>query len=98
MPDYVRTYLNERKWLPRDSRLRIGQLEARVEEIYAGLIREGMASGRFRDGLDPRLTALALIGMMNAAAMWPEHMRTPFGQVAGALAELGLRGLLSGRG
>lgn len=93
--DHVRTFLKERKWLPRESRLRIDRVMALVEQSFEALIAEGVESGRFRAGLDTRRTARALVGMMNAAAMWPDHELAPFDEVAGALADLGVQAVLA---
>ena len=93
--DYVRTYLNERKWLPEVSRSRVARLAAQLERILESVIAEGIESGRFRGTLNPGRTALGLTGMMNAAVMWPDDARMPFDPVAEDLADLGLHAVLA---
>lgn len=90
--DYVLTFLNERKWLPPDSRRRIGRLSRRLEAIFERIIREGMASGEFRSDLDPRLTTLGLLGMMNAVAAWHDRETAALDRIAEALCDLALNG------
>ena len=38
--------------------------------IFEDVLRAGVASGEFRTDVDPRITALAILGMANAAALW----------------------------
>jgi AcrR family transcriptional regulator len=68
--DYVKVFLNERKHLPTESRRRIGRHSRAVERIFEDVLRAGVESGEFRTDLDPRLTALAILGMVNAVSAW----------------------------
>jgi len=67
---YVQVFLNERKHLPADSRRRIGRLSRSIERIFEDVLRAGTKSGEFRPDLDPRLTTLAILGMLNAVPTW----------------------------
>jgi AcrR family transcriptional regulator len=91
-PDYVLTFLNERKWLPRESRRRIGRLSRRLEAIFERIVRDGMSNGEFRRDLDPRLTVLGLLGMMIAVAAWHDQEAAPLDRIAEALSALVLDG------
>jgi AcrR family transcriptional regulator len=91
--DYVRTFLNERKWLPAESRRRIGRMSRRMEALFERLIREGMRSGEFRDDLNPRLTALALLGMANSVASWHNRGSTGLERIAAEFSDLVLKGM-----
>jgi AcrR family transcriptional regulator len=73
--DYVKVFLNERKHLPTESRHRIGRHSRMVERIFEDVLRSGVESGEFRSDLDPRLTALAILGMVNAVPAWQETER-----------------------
>ncbi len=91
-PDYVRTFLNERKWLSTASRRRVGKLSRRVEAIFEEVIRQGAQAGEFRRDLDPRLTTLALLGMANSVSSWLHRERASIDVIADAFAELALEG------
>ncbi|GIX13448.1 MAG: TetR family transcriptional regulator [Paracoccaceae bacterium] len=97
-PDYVRTFLNERKWLPPTSRRRIGALARRIEEIFETVIRDGIASGSFRSDLDARSVTFGLLGMMNSAVAWHRRVDVPLARLAADLAELAVAGLMARAG
>jgi TetR/AcrR family transcriptional regulator, cholesterol catabolism regulator len=67
---YVRTFINERQYLPNESRRRIGRLSRAYERLIEDILRLGVRNGEFRRDLDCRLAALALLGMINAVAAW----------------------------
>ena len=90
--DYMRTFLNERKWLPMESRRRIGRMSRRLEAIFERVIREGMRSGEFRSDLNPRMTTLAILGMLNAVTSWYDHETVPLDRIAELFADLALKG------
>lgn len=94
--DYMTTFLNERKWLPKESRRRIGRMSRRIEAIFERVIRDGVRTGEFRADLNPRLTALALLGMMNSVAIWHDRESASLDQIATALGDLALRGARQG--
>lgn len=93
--DYMLTFLNERKWLPQESRRRIGRMSRRLEAIFERVIREGMRNGEFRNDLNPRLTALGLLSMMNGVALWHDRESADLDRIAATLAELALKGSLA---
>lgn len=68
--DYVKTFLNERQYLPRTARKKVGKLSRAYEKVIEKVIAEGVTRGEFRKGLDARLTALALLGMCKSVAAW----------------------------
>jgi AcrR family transcriptional regulator len=68
--DFVKTFLNERQYLPPVSRKKVGKLSRAYEKVIEKVIIEGIASGEFRKGLDPRLMTLALLGMCKSVAAW----------------------------
>lgn len=73
--DYVKVFLNERKHLSAESRHRIGRHSRAVERIFEDVLSSGRDSGEFRADLDPRFTALAILGMLNAVPAWQEKER-----------------------
>jgi len=68
----------------------------RYEHYVRRIIRDGIASGEFRP-VDPRLTAMAILGMANSAVRWyrPEGDYTPE-EIGASFAELVVDGLLAG--
>lgn len=67
---YVRTFLNERQYLPTASRRRIGRLSRAYELLIEDVLKSGVRNGEFRRDLDCRLAALGLLGLTNAVAGW----------------------------
>jgi TetR/AcrR family transcriptional regulator, cholesterol catabolism regulator len=97
--DYVRCFLRERRFLPRDSARRIRHVARRYESILQSVIEGGIAAGELRRDLDPRLVTLALIGMCNAAMEW--YGREPNASVrriADVFAGLAISGLATSAG
>lgn len=68
--DYVKTFLNERQYLPPASRKKVGKLSRAYEKVIEKVIAEGVASGELRKDLDPRLMTLALLGMCKSVSAW----------------------------
>jgi AcrR family transcriptional regulator len=68
--DFVKVFLNERQHLPTESRRRIGRWSRGLERIFEEVIKEGIAKGEFRVGLDARIATLAILGMCNAVSSW----------------------------
>ncbi len=95
--DYVRVFLNERRYLPSASRKRIGRAGRRLERIFQSVIESGIADGTFRPDIDARTATLALLGMCNAVINWnpaepgagAEHLTREFAGIV--LSGMGLR-------
>jgi AcrR family transcriptional regulator len=75
MPDYVKVFINERRYLPDASRRRIGRKSRRIERCFEQAIQAGIDDGSIRPGTDARLAMLAVLGMCNAAINWRESDR-----------------------
>ncbi|HEX9466678.1 MAG TPA: TetR/AcrR family transcriptional regulator [Alphaproteobacteria bacterium] len=67
---FVMVFQRERRYLPKDSRRRVGRFSRNYERIVESVLKAGVAAGEFRRDLDCRLCALALLGMGNAATHW----------------------------
>jgi len=91
--DFVRVFLTQRQFLPQASRRRIGKWSRAIEELFEGVIRDGMRKGEFRADADPRLMTLALLGMANAVAGWYGKERASIERIGNEFAALVLRGL-----
>ena len=68
--EFTLAFLRERRFLPDPARRRIRSIERRYERIIERVIEQGIAAGEFRRDLDPRMAALALLGLGNSAAAW----------------------------
>jgi len=63
------------KFLPTESRRRIGRLSRAYERLIEDILKAGVQHGEFRRDLECRLAALALLGMLNAVAAWFDKER-----------------------
>ena len=96
MPDYVRVFINERRYLPTASRRRIGRKSRRIERFFEHVILAGIADGSIRPGADARLAMLAVLGMCNAVINWREADRArDMDRVAAEFAGLIVNGLIA---
>ena len=100
MSDYVRVFINERRYLPTASRRRIGRKSRRIERFFEHVILAGIADGSIRPSADARLAMLAVLGMCNAVINWREADRArDMQRVAAEFASLIANGLVAnGRG
>lgn len=90
--DFVRVFLNDRQHLPTESRRRIGKWSRNLERVYEDVLKEGVRRGEFRSDLDTRLTVLAMLGMVNAAASWYSKEEIYFDRIAAEFSRLLLEG------
>jgi TetR/AcrR family transcriptional regulator, cholesterol catabolism regulator len=92
--DYVKVFINERRYLADASRRRIGRKSRRIERCFEEVLRAGIADGSIRAGADVRLTMLAMLGMLNSVINWREHDQgRGISQIAAELSELVAAGL-----
>jgi AcrR family transcriptional regulator len=94
MPDYVRVFINERRYLPDASRKRVGRKSRRIERFFEQVIQAGIDDGSIRAGTDARLAMLAVLGMCNAVINWRESDRNrDIRGIASGFAEIVAKGL-----
>jgi AcrR family transcriptional regulator len=91
--DFVKVFQNERRFLPNESRRRIGRWSRGIERIFEEVIKEGVAKGEFRADIDARLTALAILGMCNAVAAWNVKENRSIDEIAADFACLVFDGM-----
>jgi len=92
--DYVKVFINERRYLADASRRRIGRKSRRIERCFEEVIRAGIADGSIRAGVDVRLTMLTVLGMVNSVINWREDDQgRGMREVAAKLSELVVAGL-----
>lgn len=94
--DYVRVFINERRYLPASALKRIGRKSRAIERCFIQVIEAGMADGSIRTDLVPRKTMLLLLGMCNSVINWPAADREQVEATARDIAQLAVRGLRSG--
>lgn len=93
MPDYVRVFINERRYLPDASRKRVGRKSRRIERFFEQVIQTGIDDGSVRAGTDARLAMLAVLGMCNAVINWRESDRSlDIRDIAHGFAEIVAKG------
>jgi AcrR family transcriptional regulator len=94
MPDYVRVFINERRYLPDASRKRVGRKSRRIERCFEQVIQAGIDNGSIPPGTDARLAMLAVLGMCNAVINWRQSDRCKDVRgIAGGFAEIVAKGL-----
>ena len=92
--DYVKVFINERRYLADASRRRIGRKSRRIERCFEEVIRAGLADGSLRAGADVRLCMLAVLGMVNSVINWREEDQDRgISRIAAELGELVVAGL-----
>jgi TetR/AcrR family transcriptional regulator, cholesterol catabolism regulator len=95
--DYVKVFINERRYLADASRRRIGRKSRRIERCFEEVIRAGITDGSLRAGADVRLSMLAVLGMVNSVINWREEDQARgISQIAAELSELVVAGLAKG--
>jgi len=99
--DYVKVFIDERRYLPTASRRRIGRKSRRIERCFEHVILAGMAEGSIGRDMDARLAMLAVLGMCNAVINWRATDQTKdMGRIAAEFAKLiacGLAGAVNSR-
>jgi AcrR family transcriptional regulator len=91
--DFVRVFLTQRQFLPNVSRRRIGKWSRGIEKIFETVLRQGMRKGDFRSNADPRLAALAILGMANAVSGWYRKENASIERIGSEFVALALEGL-----
>jgi TetR/AcrR family transcriptional regulator, cholesterol catabolism regulator len=92
--DYVKVFINERRYLPDASRRRLGRKTRRIERCFEHAILAGVADGSIGRDTDARLAMLAALSMCNAVINWREADRgRDMAEVAAGFARLIAGGL-----
>lgn len=66
----ARTYLAEVDFLDSDEQRRVNTFRDRYEEAFRSTILDGVESGVFRSGCDPRLATVYILSILNAVDRW----------------------------
>ena len=96
--DYVKVFINERRYLPQSARRRIGRSSRRIEGCFADVIRAGIRDGSIRADVDVRLAVLSILGMCNNVINWPTADQSiDVRHIAGEFARLVVQGVSATR-
>jgi AcrR family transcriptional regulator len=94
-PDHVWVFLHEFPALTGAYATQFHRRRREYEERVEAILRDGIVSGEFRD-IDPRLTALAWLGMHNYTYLWLKaDGALTAREVAAAFSDIVLRGVVS---
>lgn len=92
--DYVKVFINERRYLPKTARRQIGRSSRRIEGCFADVISAGISDGSIRPEANVRLTVLAILGMCNSVINWPmADQSADVPRIAAEFARLVVQGL-----
>ncbi len=92
-PDHVWVFLHEFPALPGERAEQFRKRRRRYEQRVEAVLQAGVESGEFRD-LEPRLTAMAWLGMHNYTYLWLKAGgRLSARDVAKPFAEIFMRGI-----
>jgi AcrR family transcriptional regulator len=85
-PDVVRTYLNEARMLDPEHRSRVIAARDRYEQEFRKVIGSGASDGSFCTDLDPKLSSIFILSILNAIERW--YRPTGAVSVAGLVGQL----------
>lgn len=93
--DLLSVFLKESKILTAEQQAQILERRKRYEELFEGILEEGIAAGEFRV-VDVPVVAVGLLGMLNWMHQWyrPDG-RLPPQQIAAIFTDFTLHGLLN---
>lgn len=92
--DVVRTYLNEARMLDESHRARVVSARDRYESRFRQVIVEGIEEGVFRSDVDPKITAIFILSILNAVERWYQPSgRLDRGHLVEAVNQLATSGI-----
>jgi len=95
-PDLTAVFLQEWRQLEGEPRNRVGARRDDYEEMWRGIVAEGVQSGLFKPELDVRFAALLLLSAANWAYQWFDpHGPLSADDVADRFADIALGGMLA---
>ena len=94
--DYIKVFLNQRKFLPSPSRKRVAVVSRGIEETFERVIREGIRSGDFRSDIDPRLAMLTVLDSANGVSSWYRKEGFSLEKIAAQVVAMILKGVVAG--
>ncbi|WP_261566287.1 TetR/AcrR family transcriptional regulator [Frankia gtarii] len=92
--DQTRVAFHQWTYLSPDNQRRVIAMRQAYEDLFAGIMRDGIRNGEFRQLRSPRVIVLAFIGMLNNAAEWfSPHGQLSAEEIATELADSVLGGI-----
>ncbi len=70
IPDCVKSYHGERRYLPPDSRRKLGRMLADYNDLFEEILEAGVAQGVLRNDLSCSASTLLILAQCNAAQFW----------------------------
>ncbi len=95
--DAVTVFLRERRAFSPETWKEVRRKRDELEAIFVNLVKDGIASGQFRDG-DPQLISYGILGMVHWAHEWFRPRLGPTNRVADTFADMVLDGLARNSG
>ena len=92
--EQTRVAFHQWTYLSPEKQGRVIAMRQRYEDLFVGILRDGVRTGEFRKVRSARVTVLALIGMLNNATEWfqPDG-RMSAATVAAEVADIALAGV-----
>jgi AcrR family transcriptional regulator len=66
----ARTFLNEARMLDEEHRARVVAARDRYEAAFRQVIAQGVEEGSFRDDVDPKISSIFVLSVLNAIERW----------------------------
>ncbi|MDT7708904.1 MAG: hypothetical protein QOG20_4511 [Pseudonocardiales bacterium] len=68
--EQTRVAVHQWTYLSPENQHQVAAMRRRYEELFARILREGIAAGDFREMPHPRVAVLSTIGMLNSVTQW----------------------------
>lgn len=90
---FQRVLMRERNEMPADKRQTLSRREREYEAAVQRIVERGQAEGAFTNA-DPHTLSLTIVGFLNSMYNWSKFYRVPEDEVATAITDLLLHGIL----
>ncbi|MEA1903295.1 MAG: TetR/AcrR family transcriptional regulator [Actinomycetota bacterium] len=68
--DVSRTFLNEARMLDDGHRIKVVAARDHYEKAFRSVIREGVVDGSFKPSVDPKISSIFILSILNAIERW----------------------------
>lgn len=95
IPDCVKTYHGERRYLPADRRQALGRMLTEYNKMFESILSQGVEESVFRAELDCSTATLLILAQCNAAQFWVSQSKGPkVDEIAQTISDSFLKGAL----